>query len=80
MNFTQVIALIKSLTNKTNYLADWDNSINYSVNDGVYYGGKIYKSLVDNNLNNTPTDATKWSEVTSSSSSSSQSVWGSLNL
>lgn len=41
----------------------WYNDITYEIGDTIFYNGKIYKSLVNSNLNKIPaTETTFWSE------------------
>ena len=47
------------------YIAQWDNTFTYVTDSIVAYDGSFYKSLVDDNLNNTPdTSPLSWEEVT----------------
>ncbi len=52
-------------TREFSYLPVWDGSISYKLNDIVYYEveGLFYKSLVNKNINNTPSeDSEFWQE------------------
>jgi hypothetical protein len=44
----------------------WNSATTYSINDGVQFGGMLFASLANNNLNNTPdmsADTAYWSRV-----------------
>lgn len=52
-------------TREFNYLSLWYSDISYKINDIVYYEseGLFYKSLINNNINNTPSeDSEYWQE------------------
>jgi hypothetical protein len=42
----------------------WNNSIYYFVGAFVAYNGKTWKSIVDSNIGNTPSEGAYWSEIT----------------
>lgn len=42
---------------------NWSSTTEYSKNDFVVYDDKLWKSLFDNNLNNTPTEGLYWTET-----------------
>jgi len=44
-------------------ISEWDDSTVYYINSFVNFGGVIYKSLTDDNTNNTPPNVTHWVEI-----------------
>jgi hypothetical protein len=55
------------IANDTDYLADfraYDATRTYGLNDPSFYNGVPYRSLVSNNLNNTPSTSPSYWEVT----------------
>jgi hypothetical protein len=58
-------------------VAEWDASTTYYIGSIVNNGsGVLYKSLVDDNLNNAVTDGTKWALVVTATPDASETVKG----
>lgn len=45
-------------------IGEWNDSIDYSVNEIVYYAGKLYVSSASPNLNNEPPNLSFWADLT----------------
>ena len=59
---TDVQTALKTI-DAINHVAIWNSEKTYAANDFCHYGGKIYKSLADANLNKQPdVSPAYWSE------------------
>jgi hypothetical protein len=77
-NITTNTNVIASLT-ATSFQGAWSNLVSYSQGASVDYSGSIYISLINGNLNNTPSSSpTDWQAAGGSNSSVFLGAWSSL--
>jgi hypothetical protein len=49
---------------------DWDAVTNYDTGEAAFYSGKLWVSLINGNVGNTPVEGPNWTQVTQQTGSS----------
>jgi len=69
---TYRVDLSQVLPAQTESVFEWDDATSYDTNEIVISDNKLWKSLIDDNLNNLPVEGANWTEVSKSLASAIQ--------